>query len=62
MKKIISILMSFELILVILLNCDYSVYAVNKSQAEAVNWANSKVGQSVDYDGVYGAQCVDLIK
>ena len=62
MKKIISILMSFELILVILLNCDYSVYAVNKSQAEAVNWANSKVGQSLDYDGVYGAQCVDLIK
>ena len=31
------------------------------SQAEAVAWANSQVGQVLDYDGVYGAQCVDLI-
>ncbi len=30
------------------------------SQNDAVNWANSKNGQSLDYDGVYGAQCVDL--
>lgn len=31
------------------------------SQADAVNWANSQVGQALDYDGAYGAQCVDLI-
>ena len=30
------------------------------SQSDAVNWANSKNGQSLDYDGVYGAQCVDF--
>lgn len=32
------------------------------SQSEAVNWANAQVGKSLDYDGVYGCQCVDLIK
>ena len=29
--------------------------------AEAVAWANSQVGKALDYDGAYGAQCVDLI-
>ncbi len=28
---------------------------------EAINWVKSKLGQSIDYDGKYGAQCVDLI-
>ena len=31
------------------------------SQTEAVNWARSQNGKSLDYDGEYGAQCVDLI-
>ena len=35
--------------------------AVSHSRDEAVAWANSKVGQSLDYDGYYGAQCVDFI-
>ena len=29
--------------------------------ADAIAWAQSQVGKSLDYDGVYGAQCVDLI-
>ena len=29
---------------------------------EALAWAKAQVGKSLDYDGVYGAQCVDLIK
>ena len=29
---------------------------------EALAWARAQVGKSLDYDGVYGAQCVDLIK
>ena len=33
-----------------------------KTRNDAVSWANSKVGSSLDYDGVYGAQCVDLTK
>ena len=28
----------------------------------AVEWAKSKIGTAIDYDGAYGAQCVDLIK
>lgn len=31
------------------------------TQSEAVAWANSKVGQALDYDGANGAQCVDFI-
>ena len=31
------------------------------TQSEAVSWANSQLNQSLDYDGRYGAQCVDLI-
>lgn len=37
------------------------VQATNKSQSEAMNWVRSQVGRSIDYDGAYGAQCVDLI-
>ena len=33
----------------------------DKTQAEAVSWAESQIGNSLDYDGAYGAQCVDLI-
>lgn len=31
------------------------------TKEEAVKWANSKIGQKVDYDKAYGAQCMDLI-
>lgn len=30
------------------------------TRAEAVAWANSKVGQYLDFDGKYGTQCVDF--
>jgi hypothetical protein len=39
-----------------------NVYATSRSASEAISWVQSKLGQSIDYDGVYGAQCVDLIK
>lgn len=35
--------------------------AVGHTQAEAVAWAKQQIGKSLDYDGYYGAQCVDLI-
>lgn len=38
-----------------------SVSATNRTQDEAINWVKSKVGQYLDMDGAYGAQCVDLI-
>ena len=31
------------------------------SADDAVNWVKSQVGKGLDYDGVYGNQCVDLI-
>ena len=31
------------------------------TQSEAVAWAQSQLGKALDYDGQYGAQCVDLI-
>lgn len=37
------------------------VKATSHTQAEAVAWANSQIGKGLDYDGVYGNQCVDLI-
>lgn len=43
--------------------CESSIVSATAShtQAEAVAWAESQVGKSLDYDGAYGAQCVDLI-
>lgn len=34
--------------------------ATAHTQAEAVNWVNSQMGKALDFDGSYGAQCVDL--
>ena len=32
------------------------------SQGEALTWLHNAVGVSIDFDGAYGAQCVDLLK
>ena len=32
------------------------------SQSEALDWLHNAVGVSIDFDGAYGAQCVDLLK
>lgn len=32
------------------------------TQQEALQWLNSKVGTGIDADGMFGCQCVDLIK
>ena len=34
---------------------------LTKTTTDALNWLQSKVGQTIDYDGAYGGQCVDLI-
>jgi hypothetical protein len=33
-----------------------------KSQAEVLLWIEQQIGKSLDFDGKYGAQCVDLIE
>ena len=35
--------------------------AATRTQSEAVAWINAAAGKYWDYDGAYGAQCVDLI-
>lgn len=39
-----------------------NVLADAGAREDAVNWAYAQQGKSLDYDGAYGAQCVDLIK
>ncbi len=61
MKKLISLLLSLIMLLSTMVIGGVTAFATSVSRSSAVNWANSKVGQSIDWDGVYGAQCVDLI-
>ena len=35
---------------------------LNITQSEALEWLHNAVGVSIDFDGAYGAQCVDLLK
>lgn len=62
-KRIISLLLAVVMIALMIPIATVSVSASTggHSQADAVNWANAQVGKSLDYDGAYGAQCVDLI-
>ncbi len=63
MKKISKVLSVFlSLLMVISIIPMTSITASAATQTEAVAWANDQVGKSIDYDGVEGVQCVDLIK
>ena len=59
--RIVSLILSLAMLFSITVGIDLSAYATSRTQSEAVNWANSQKGKSLDYDGDYGAQCVDLI-
>ncbi|MBE6741085.1 MAG: CHAP domain-containing protein [Ruminococcaceae bacterium] len=62
MKKVLSVFLSFVMLLSVIAGISITAQATSISQSQAVSWTNSKVGQALDYDGVYGAQCVDLTK
>ncbi len=55
---VLAILLMFSLSSTITL----PVFAVSATSNDAVIWANSQIGKGLDYDGIYGTQCVDLIK
>lgn len=59
-RKTISIVLAFAVMLTTMLS-NVSV-AEAATQNDAVNWAKAQIGKGLDYDGVYGNQCVDLIK
>lgn len=42
--------------------CEIGPKAKAATRDAAVSWATSQIGKGLDYDGVYGNQCVDLIK
>lgn len=59
-RKTISIIFAFAIMVTIMLgNVQVSEAA---TQNDAVAWARAQIGKGLDYDGVYGNQCVDLIK
>ncbi len=52
----------FKLLLIIILLSSNYVYAYTAyTSTQSIDWVKSQVGKSIDYDGYYGAQCVDLI-
>ena len=62
MKKVISLFLTLVMVIGIISSIPVSVSATSITQAQAVSWANSKIGSSLDQDGENGAQCVDLIR
>ncbi len=51
----------FVLLFVSVLLIPISVHATSYSSDDAIAWLQEQEGRSIDYDGYYGAQCVDLI-
>ena len=62
MKRVLSFLLAMVMLLSVTAGISITAQATSITQSQAVAWVNSKVGQALDYDGVYGAQCVDLTK
>jgi len=69
MKKLVGYLSAKFFLLILLISATtvfrsphVSYAATARTQNEAVSWATSQIGKGLDYDGIYGNQCVDLIK
>lgn len=59
MKKRI---LSLFLVVVMTIMLFPNITASAMTPQQGADWALAQVGKSIDFDGVYGAQCVDLIK
>lgn len=55
------ILLIINSLVIIMPNIKVGAYS-SHTQQEALNWVRNQVGKGIDYDGIYGNQCVDLIK
>ena len=59
-KRVLSLLL--VMLMVVSLAPMSALAATNGHTAnEAIGWVQSQVGKALDYDGAYGAQCVDLM-
>lgn len=56
LSMVLAVLMVFSIVPMT------DIKAEAATQSEAVSWATAQVGKSIDHDGLYGAQCVDLIQ
>ncbi len=60
MKNVKKMLLVCVICVMSLMMCEVKCEAA--TQIEALQWVKSQLGNSIDVDGAYGAQCVDLIK
>lgn len=60
-KRFLSLLVAVVMVLTTSVVMTVSVGATSRSVNDALAWCESQVGRALDYDGVYGAQCVDFI-
>ena len=59
-KRILGLIVGFCLLITGFTPTTIMAYSAH-TQSEAVACAQSQLGKALDYDGKYGAQCVDLI-
>ena len=55
-KRTLAVLLT----LLMLIGAVPVAFATSKTATEAINWVKSQEGKALDYDGQFGAQCVDL--
>lgn len=60
-RRFVSMFLAFVTILTASAITALPVGATSRSVSDALNWCESQVGKSLDYDRVAGAQCVDFI-
>ena len=62
MKRCLSVFLSALLLLTAQIGwrC-LPAEATSRTAADVLSWCESQVGRALDWDGAYGAQCVDLI-
>lgn len=61
MKQVKRALSIVLVVIMMIMPIQLQVSATSRTAEEAINWVKSKLGQGLDMDGAYGAQCVDLI-
>ncbi len=61
MKKIFSVVLTIVMLISVLPIITITTKAASVTKETAVEWALGMCGKYWDYDGLYGAQCVDLM-
>ena len=61
MKRFFSLMLSFVMVLSVFSGMTITAWATTKTATDSIKWVKSKVGTSIDFDGSYGSQCVDLV-